>query len=188
MTAGLPKRAILRLAVLVLLLALSVEPAVAVAGDTVSHIVIVQIPEAIRLVVETGDAVFDLAGEKEGGRFPPETYPAYYYPSSSEGEGAVILRVYSNSLRQWAVYVKPLGDLTDGTNVIPISRLEWSIDRVNWTSLPSGGSDGFGVRLFAGSQTNGWEYFRVYYRLRLTGDEVAGGAYKAELKYSIVSL
>jgi len=188
MTAGLPKRTILEIVILALLLAFSAAPAGASVGDTASHLVMVHIPEVTRLVVETGDVVFDLSEEKESGRFPPEAYPAYYYPLTPGGDGAVVLRVLSNGPKQWAVYVKPMGDLVDGTNTIPISRLEWSIDRVNWTSFPSGGSDGPGVRILTGSQVNGWSLLKVYYRLRLMGDEIAGSAYKTVLKYSIVSL
>jgi len=138
----------------------------------------------MRLAVETGGLVFNL---EEGEDFPPESFPVYFYPSSSSGDGAVVLRVNSNTFAQWAVHVKPLGDLTDGTNVIPISQLEWSVDGVNWSSLSPAGSDEFGVRLFSGSRTNGWEYYRIYYRLKLVGDEVAG-AYTVQLRYSIISL
>ncbi|NPV54809.1 MAG: hypothetical protein HPY71_15055 [Firmicutes bacterium] len=188
MMAGLPKRSILFSTLLFIVVALTTNIVSAQTNDTATHLVQVVIPEAIKIFVEAGDLAFDFAREKEKSSYPPADYPAYYYPLAGEGrDGAVAIKIHSNVARQWFLYVKPAGDLTDGTNTIPISQLEWSTDRVTWTSFPGGGGEGFGVLLFSGNRLNGWAQFNVYYRLKLTGEEVGGTTYGTTFKYTLVT-
>ena len=186
MTAGLPKRSILFPALL-FIVALTENTVFAQTNDTATHLVQVVIPEAIKIFVEAGDLSFDFAREKEKGSYPPAGYPAYYYPTATEGREGVAIKIHSNITRQWFLYVKPADDLTDGTNTIPISQLEWSTDRITWTSFPEGGGEGFGVLLFSGNRLNGWAQFNVYYRLKLTGEEVGGTTYRTTFKYTLVT-
>jgi len=146
----------------------------AVLADQESHTVSVTIPESLKLRL-SGDVQFQTPPD-----YPPDSFENYYL-----GPNYVTVSVHCNRDIQWQVKVAAQTATFSGPSGVdkPITDLEWSLNQDSgYTAMSTSQADVFG-----GSQhTNGWQEQNVYYKLKLTGTELAGD-YSATIIYTLVT-
>lgn len=136
------------------------------------HGVRVKIPSVLRLEISAAEVLFDLREAEYPRR---ESYPVYFTPTSG-GEYRSVF-VCSNLREEWRLKINGVSE------EIPITNIEWSLDKVNWSPLSTDEQ-----LLVSGEHTGGWQEFRVYYRLLVTGEEFASDEYNIRVNYELSAL
>lgn len=161
-------------------LMLWVLPAGITAGTDVP--LSITIPEMIKLDVDLTPLFFDLEHPNPGEEYPPRRFPASYTPgrsSSAAGRFRVMCnheRLWHLSLQAGSPIISPAGDLSP-------DHIEWSLDGARWSPLSLEPAE-----ILAGTRGSGWQEYRLYFRLRIDGEEgVAKGRYSSNLVYTLSS-
>lgn len=141
------------------------------ADAKVDHTITIKIPAVLRLETETTEVIFDLKEED----ISLVSYPVYFFPTSGSEYRSVF--VFSNLKDEWQLKIR------GASEEIPLSNIEWSIDKITWNALSEEGQP-----LVFGEHTGGWREFRVYYRLVVTGEEYAGTGYSIKVYYELSTL
>ena len=134
----------------------------ALAGFAGSVTISIKIPEVLKLEIDETPLDFDLGHPKPGETYPPLNFPAYYTPANDNGYP---IRVFCNFDRIWTLSVGVNSDLVSRDSILPTDRLEWTVSQ-DWHDMSLTPSP-----MFSGGRGTAWQEWRVYYRLRIEGDE-----------------
>lgn len=143
------------------------------AADSGQHTVSVTIPESVRIKILGGDIVFSVP-------------PTYDFTETELAPKTFTVAVLVNKNISWQVKVKASSSFfqtSSGSSNKSVADLKWSMkESAGYASMSTEEA-----LVFSGSQnTGGWYEVPLYYKLRLTGAELAGD-YSVTIIYTLVT-
>ena len=131
--------------------------------------VYLKIPAQMGLMVSDGPVVFDLSDPSV--TFPPDSFPAYYRPTTGtdENHNGVGVKVYCDTAVSWNLVTWASGDFS---STVTADHLETSdSSQGNWNQYTT--NSNLPVPLASGGVTSGWEDHTQDLRFRVDSTDQA---------------